>query len=81
MKALREVSHATKAQEDAAILRLRDLSPDPNALDYLSAKEYDDLTPRQIAERMLAYRPSCCNETRWRGPARSTKPVQPRSAT
>ena len=57
VKALREVSHTTEAEEDAAILRLQDLSPDPNALDYLSGKEYDDLTPRQIAERMLAYRP------------------------
>jgi len=31
--------------------------PDPGALDYLHAKKYETLTPEQIVEKALSYKP------------------------
>ena len=31
--------------------------PDPNASDYIFEKEYEDLTPQEIVDKALSYRP------------------------
>lgn len=31
--------------------------PDPNALDYLHEKKYEDWTPEQVVEKALSYKP------------------------
>ena len=52
-----QFARASEAVQDACLERLRALSPDPNVLDLLFGQAHEELTPEQLADTMLAYRP------------------------
>lgn len=52
-----EFTRASYAEQDAYLERLRALSLDANVLDLLFGKAHEDLTPEQVAEKILAYQP------------------------
>ena len=54
---LQSASHASEAEQDADIERLRLLSPDPMVMDLLFDQAHEQMTPAQMVDRILAYRP------------------------
>jgi hypothetical protein len=47
----------TEEEDDELIELFLKSVPDPNASDYFFAEEYDGLTPEQIVDKALAYKP------------------------
>ena len=54
---LQSASHASEAEQDADIERLRLLSPEPMVMDLLFDQAHEQMTPAQMVDRILAYRP------------------------
>lgn len=47
----------TEEEQDNLIEIFLENVPDPNATDYIFELEYEDLTPEQIVEKALNYKP------------------------
>jgi hypothetical protein len=57
VRSIKEGDYASLDEADAAVDRLVENVIDPFALDYIFQKEYDHLTPEEIVEKILAYKP------------------------
>ena len=51
-----DVEHHTEAEIDALIRKLKNGVTDPQITNYIY---YDELTPEEIAEKALSYKPIC----------------------
>lgn len=50
-------AEGTEEEVIANVLLFEKNVPDPNASDYLTQPEYDDLSPEQIVDKALSYKP------------------------
>lgn len=50
-------ANCTEKELDEMVSLFVENVPDPNATKYLYAKEYEGLSPDQIVEKAMAYRP------------------------
>ena len=50
-------SPGTESEVDALVAIFLNNVPDPGAIDYLYAKKYEGLTPEQIVDKALSYKP------------------------
>lgn len=56
IKDILDVQNHTESEIDQLIRKLEDGVTDPEIADYIY---YDELTPEQIADKVLAYKPIC----------------------
>ena len=56
-KKIQNVSGATEAEDDELLELFLANVPDPNASNYFFELEYDGLSPEEIVDKALAYKP------------------------